>query len=323
MYATDQMTDDIDTLVERELGERPERVTEIEEGLQHDTYRIHCDAGTYILHVAEADEEVVDALRQGLYWYVALQDSAVPVPGVVTETVRKHDGRHYVLVEKLPGETAERDIDPERVHNAGRYLAKIHGFLTFERAGWIRFDDGDPVVEAFEAGSPRRWLMERLDERVRILRGKELETVGKDVERVFDRVGEHLPDTFQPVLCHSDYSADNVLFEEGTVTGILDFDYAYAGHDHRDIVKSANGFWMHDPTANWDVRSTFYEGYREETELDRSFERNEPLYRAETHAGTVAALLDMGELSDSEQEFYAGTIRDALERISASKEFSL
>lgn len=311
------MTDDSYAMVERELGERPARVEPIEEGLKHDSYRVNCGGERYVLQVARGGEGV-EALRRGLFWYVAFRNSGVPVPGVVTDSVQTLDGTAYILVEHLPGETAERDVCPERVRDAGRYLARIHDFETFDRAGRLRFDGGTSVVEAFEAGSLKRWVQQRVERRAEILRDRGLETVGQEVERVFNRVGSDLPEEFEAVLCHNDYSADNVLFRDGAVTGVLDFDYAYAGHRHRDLAKAANGFWMHDPAAGWDVRAVFYEGYREETELDDSFERLEPLYRAETHAGTVASLLEMGELSESERGFYAGTIRDALERVDAN-----
>lgn len=310
------MDDEIVSIVERELGEPPVRVAPVDEGLRHETYELGCDGEEYVLQVAsDGDEEQVDALERGLNWYVTLQDSEIPVPGVVTEEVREFDGRAYVLVEKLPGKTGERDVSPEKTRDAGRYLAKIHDARSFDTAGRLRFDDREPSVHEFRAGGLKRWIQRRIERRSRVLRDAGLETVGKEVGGLSDQLDRDLPDEFQPVLCHNDYSPDNVLFQDGEVTGILDFDRAYSGHDQRDLVKAANGFWMHDPCSDWDVRATFYEGYREVNALDSSFERNEPLYRAETHAGTIAALLEMGHLSEYEKEFYSETILEAVERV--------
>lgn len=310
------MDDEIVSIAERELEQTPSRVSRVEEGLLHETYELDCDGGEYILQFSSVgDDDQEDALRRGLNCYVALQHSEIPVPGVLTETVNEFEGRPYTLVEKLPGETAERDVSPEKVLDAGRYLARIHDVRSFDKAGWIRSEDQELSVREFQEGGLKEWIQRTVENRSRILQGGGLETAGKEVARVFDQRGEALPDEFQPVLCHNDYSPDNVLFRDGEVTGILDFDRAVSSHNQRDLAKAANCFWMHDPCSDWDIRATLYEGYREVNELERSFERNEPLYRAETHAWTIASLLEMGELSEYEKEFYAETILEAVGRI--------
>ncbi len=131
---------------------------------------------------------------------------------------------------------------------------------------------------------------------------------------LFDQFVETLPEEFRPVFCHNDYSPDNVLFEGETVTGIVDFDRATANDGQRALVKAGNCFWMHDPDADWNVRESFYDGYRELRELDGSFERNEPFYRVETLTNIVAGLLDMDELTEHEMEFYSEQISEAVER---------
>ena len=313
------MHGEIASITESELGEIPVSVARVDQGLLHETYEIRCDSGEYVLQFSsDADENQTDALRRGLNCYVALQRSEIPVPGVVTTDIAEFDGRAYSLVEKLTGETGERDISPERARNAGRYLAAIHDAKRFDTAGWIRFEDQRPSVREFEEGGLQQWILRTVKEASRTLRDGGLGTAGNEVEHVFDQFGGNLPNAFQPVLCHNDYSPDNVLFRDGEVAGILDFDRAHASHSHRDLAKAANAFWMHDPCSDWDVRASLYEGYRSVTELDDTFERNEPLYRAETLAGTVAGLLAMDELSEYEREFYAERILEALERVEAT-----
>lgn len=309
------MRDEIASIAERELGETPVRVTPIEEGLLHETYELECEGGEYVLQFSSGvDEDRVDSLRRGLNWYVTLQDSEIPVPGVVTEEPREFDGREYVLVERLPGKTGERDVSPERVRNAGRYLARIHDARSFEKAGWIRFDGREPSVREFPEGGPGQRIRRTVEESASALQDGGLEAAGRAVGRLFGQSGGDLPEDFQPVLCHDDYSPDNVLFQDDEVTGILDFDRTCAGHAQRDLTKAANCFWMHDPCADWNVRATLYEGYQDVNALDRSFERNEPLYRVETLAGTVAGMLALDELSEYEKGFYAERIVEAVER---------
>lgn len=310
------MKDDVASIVERELGETPDRVERIEEGLLHESYEIRAGDAVYVLQFAsDADDERRDSLRRGLGCYRLLKDSGIPVPRVVTEGVTESDGRRYGLVEKLPGETGETAVSPERCLDAGRYLARIHDARRFETAGWIRFEGREPTVEAFEEGGLREWLLRTVRERSRELQAGGMEEAGSAVERAFEHLNRGLPASVSPVLCHDDFTPDNALFRDEEVTGVLDFDRAYAGDAQRDLVKTANGFWMHDPTADWGVRARVYEGYREVADLDPSFERNEPGYRVETLAGTVAGMLAIGELSEYEREFYAGRILNAVDRM--------
>jgi aminoglycoside phosphotransferase (APT) family kinase protein len=310
------MENEIAPIVERELRASPDSIEQIEEGLLHETYEISCDGEEYVLQLSsEGDEGEADALRRGLNCYVMLQDTEVPVPAIVTEEIRAFDRGWYSLVEKLPGKTGKLDISPRKVRNAARYLAKIHDVRSFETSGWVRFEDREPSIRPFQDGSLRRWILRTVEETSTTLGDGGIESAGSALERVFEREGAALPDEFAPVFCHNDFTPDNVLFENEEVVGILDFDRAHASHAQRDLVKAANGFWMHDPGAEWDVQTTFYEGYREVGELDGSFASNEPLYRVETLAWTVAGLLELDELSAYEKEFYTEKLLAAIDRI--------
>jgi Ser/Thr protein kinase RdoA (MazF antagonist) len=310
------MTDEVSAIVRRELGSTPEHVERVEEGLLHETYEIRCEGGRYILQFgSEVDDDKQDSLRRGLGCYTALQNTDIPVPEVVTDRVRTLDGREYSLVEKLPGTTGERDISPARTRNAGRLLARIHRYRRFDRAGWIQFENGEMAVEPFEDGSLKRRLLRKVERCSDLLCEGGLDGAGGELERLFDRRGDDLPEQFQPVLCHDDFSPDNVLFAGSEITGIVDFDRARASHAQRDLVHAANAFWMHDPCVDWGVRTTFYEGYRDVRDPRDSFEGIEPLYRVETLARTVAGMVALDECSDYERDFYDERIREAIERL--------
>ena len=106
----------------------------------------------------------------------------------------------------------------------------------------------------------------------------------------------------EPVTCVVDIP-DNTIYLDGEVNGIIDMDYAFSGLDTRNIVKSANSFWMHDPTKDW-PREKFYEGYSEERPLPENFEEIEELFRVETLVQLVASLIDMEVLTEDQVEFY-------------------
>lgn len=305
----------VTSIARREFGERPIAVKRVAAESLHETYELRYRGAEYVLKLAGAGDAPEHALQRGLGWYRALQDSEVPVPGVVTETVREVDGRQYVVVEKLPGETADLDVAPTKARSAGRHLAGIHDARQFEEPGRVRFDDEGPTVEAFEAGGPNERRRRHAAENVVTLREAGLDAAAWAVERLLEGSEAILPADLDAVLCHGDFSPDNVCFADGSVTGVLDFDRAHAGHAGPDLARAANAFWMHDPGADWDVRAELYGGYREARGFPESFERFEPVYRVETLADAVAGLHDFQGLSAYERDFYDDRIVESVERV--------
>lgn len=305
----------IRSVLKSELGETAVFAGQIEDGLIHETYEIRFQETSYVLQVAVGNEKHEDALARGLSCYRFLQDTEIPVPEAVTDEVKEVDGRKYVLVEKLPGSSGELDISPGRVHNAGRYLAMIHDVRWFEKAGRIQFSEQELSTREFQEGSLGQWRYKKIQDSVDLMQAAGLEVVGKRVERLFSRELFGRQDGFQAVLCHNDYTPDNVLFRDNEVTGVVDFDRAHAGDRYRDIVKAANGFWMHNPCADWNIREAFYTGYQDVIELSRTFDENEPQYRVETLTNTVGGMLELDEFSNYEKEFYSKRLLKAIDRI--------
>lgn len=310
------MEDAIARICERELGAPPSSVETVEEGLLHDTYEVRCGGTPYVLQFAdEGTDDTDDALGRGLGCYRLLADTAVPVPEVVTPRVAHHAGRRYTLVERLPGETATLEVTAERARRAGRCLALLHGAERFDHPGRLRFDDASATVIAFEAGEPARRLREDLAASLRTLREEGMDAAATAVERRLDSLVGAVPEAGRAVLCHGDYSPDNLLFADGSLTGVLDFDRAYAGLGARDLAWAATAFWMHDPEADWPVRRTLYDGYRRVASPGGDFAAVEPRLRVATTAEAVAGMAELEGLSAYEREYYEERILEMAERL--------
>ncbi len=307
--------------VRRTVGERPEEVEEIEEGLIHETYSVKVDDRELIVQFS-GDEDDSSSLEHNLRCYELFQDT-VPVPDPVTEQVEKLDGKKFMIVEKLPGETAESDITREKTTEAGKALAKIHDQASFPHEGWmdLKKEDSTPrelleglELHRFEKGSLRRRKLDNMySKKIPTLRENGFGDAAEEVEKFLKENEGLFPKDFTAVPVHIDFSPDNVLFREEELTGVIDFDYMYAGLDVRDLAKSANSFWMHDPGADWDVREKFYEGYREIRELPEGFEELEAFFRIETLARLVASVIELDEMDEEEMEFYRGELEEELE----------
>jgi homoserine kinase type II len=274
-------------------------VAPVAEGLDHDTYRV--DAGdAYVLQVAGADAHDDASLRRGVACYRLLAATAVPVPRVVAEGVV--DGRPYALVERLPGETPVGGAPDPVVRSAGRTLARVHDARGFDAAGPLSVADGEATPGD---GSP--------DTADPGADAATLRAAGMDAAA--DALAAVDPPVDRPpaVLCHGDFSPDNVLARGGEVTGVVDFDRAHAGDAARDLALAATAFWVHDPTADRPVRRALYEGYRAVRPLD-GFDAREPRLRAVTLGAVVAGLDRRGELTDRERAFYDDAVAAAARR---------
>lgn len=313
------MDADIEAIARLELGTSPERVRWIEEGLLHETYELACDGREYVLQFVADTDDRRDSLRRGAYWYAALSGTSVPVPALASDGVGTYDGRAYVLAERCPGETAKRAVSPARTRRAGGCLARIHEARTFERAGWLRVADGTVSVDPFEASSHAAHVADVASESAATLREHGLAEAGTALAALVDRLATDLPAAVTPVLCHGDFSPNNVLFDGDALTGVVDFDRAHAGAAARDLARAGNAFWTHDPGADWSVRETLYEGYRSVRSPGERFAALEPLYRIETQAGAVAGMLELDALSASEREFYAEDLRETARDIAADE----
>ncbi|MFB6147300.1 MAG: phosphotransferase, partial [Candidatus Nanohaloarchaea archaeon] len=117
----------------RELGERPEEVKKIGDGLVHETFRLRFERQNYILQYAE-EKEKRDSISLCLELYRLLANSGIPVPETVTGEVQGLEGRQYIIVEESPGNIIEDELTPTRVMESGRYLAKIHSYRNFDQA---------------------------------------------------------------------------------------------------------------------------------------------------------------------------------------------
>ena len=69
------------------------------------------------------------------------------------------------------------------------------------------------------------------------------------------------PEIDRNVLCHGDFHTNNVLFHEGTVSGVLDWSAAHIGEPERDITstmtvyKAYGPLFMTEQESNWFIEN--------------------------------------------------------------------
>ena len=181
-----------------------------------------------------------------------LRNLGWPVPEIVTEPER-FEGRDWCLFSWLPGEPRAEGRDEQRAR--GRLLAEFHeataGFVEMGQRKGFRLSDevvSDPDLIARIVDYER-------------LRPAEGHVLRWHLEEVQERFASLDLDTTDQVVLHSDFARWNLLFENGELSGLLDFEGTHLNYRVADFALSWRG--GHD-----DLIAGYCE-VRELSELDR------------------------------------------------------
>jgi fructosamine-3-kinase len=286
------MKGEIRELFQETTNMRTKEVNFVSDGLIHQTYDVETKQDSYILQLAEPKKE--KALRRKVISFSKLEKSQVPVPEVITPIKTgevKGEEKKFYIAEKISGSNPEKGLESDLAKKIGGLLAKVHETQKFEKPCWLDPEGNMFQHSDFEEGSRNNWILKKVREDAEVLRNNGFGEKADEIENFFQEHGEKLPKDFQAVMCHGDYSPDNILIQGKEITGILDFDYTYSGHRQRDLVKSANAFWL----ENIEIRKKLYEGYKKETEIGENFGQNEAIYRLETLQRIIASLFELEE----------------------------
>ncbi len=209
---------------------------------------------------------------------------AAPLPTVEGDAVADVGERRYALFPLLPGRPAPYNSARYR-RLKGRLLARLHADMASwaapgQREGFGRLWELDAYVAAQSASASFNELLRAFalehPEAARAIRGQKYACL-----RELARLGYgELPAT--PVHC--DFHHDNLLFERGELTGLLDFDWAHLDARVADIAASITLDCIAPPAYNEidpDAVQALISGYVEFSPLsDQELALIVPLARA-------------------------------------------
>jgi aminoglycoside phosphotransferase (APT) family kinase protein len=212
--------------LERVLGRPVDSVRPIPEGHSGFTYWVDLDGERLVMRLPPPGARIAgpaDIPRQGRIMD-ALNRQGLPVPAVrAMSSEPLIDGRPYVLVEAVDGERIERI--------AGRYPNEVvaaSAVETLKRLQAVPLEltgIGDEQPQELPAELARwTWLMERAPEELTAR-----------APRLVSRLEAAMPRPRQPVLVHADFHYGNMLFREGLIVALLDWEIAQVGQPLLDL----------------------------------------------------------------------------------------
>ncbi|HBI55548.1 MAG TPA: hypothetical protein DDY38_01785, partial [Firmicutes bacterium] len=183
--------------------------------------------------------------------YISSQ-AGVPIPRILAQGTK--EGQHFLLREVIPGITLRQALsenaNPKPLFlQAGETLAQFHSF-SFAAKGLFNPDLSiDENVDLFNQAEYEGFLT--------VLQAKK-QLSAKEYNVLRDiRVNDYY-DISENVLCHCDYSPDNILVQNCRIVGILDFEYSCSAPFMDDLAAfdlfaSLNGYGKY--------LDCFYAGY--------------------------------------------------------------
>lgn len=212
-------------------------VTPLEGGFSGETFQAEVAGDPVVLRLYARDPERV-AVDVGL---LRLMRGLVPVPEVLDWRAPSPDGfGAFLLTERLPGRrldlvlpTADADLRHKLGASVGEVMARLSG-VPYLHPG--RFADGSLALVPMDGALQdlETWVAEHA-RRPPLSSWPAAEREGLAVAAL---VGAELLDRVdRTCLVHSDLNPKNVLVDpvSGAVTGLLDWEYAYAGGPASDL----------------------------------------------------------------------------------------
>ncbi len=232
-----------------ELGQAVE-LAPITEGVENTNYRLETDRGRFVLTLFEGrTDEASLPFCLGLTAHLA--DRGFPAPRPVADRaggwLGRLNGRAAAVIEWKTGAWL-RQPSPADQAAAGAVLARLH-----QAAEGYAGRRANPV-------GPAAWR--RLAERCAGAAKGEDRLLLDRVEAALARLGDPFADELPVGAIHADYFPDNVLFEDGAVSGVIDFYFGCTGALVYDlaIALSAWGFDA-DGRVMPDALAAFQRGY--------------------------------------------------------------
>ncbi len=200
------------------FGGRPVRSHELlTDGACNTNFKVTLEDGSYyVLRMYARGSPDVERTA------MELVSDTVPVPEIL------ESGPDWAVMRFLPGVALHRS--PEATEDAARVLASISR-VTLPGPGKLK---PDGTIAPYRFGGFEGFIREALD-KSEVQRWLGMEILGK-LETLLDRERSRYGELdAEHQLVHGDYNSGNILTEDGSVSGVLDWEFALSGTPYMDI----------------------------------------------------------------------------------------
>ena len=205
------------------------KIQEVDAGNVSQTYQVGED---YFLQFTETAPE---NLKRGILGLESQQETDVPVPDIIYSDLEEP----VLVTEALPGENIESTNNEQIYREAGEIMAEIHD-QKFDSYGLMTVFEGELMPSA---SADWRNSFSTLYHRFMGM-GSDLieQTKAAEIDRFFYTNMPHLVEDPEKSLAHFDFHEDNLLHQEGEITGVLDWDMTRVVDPALEVIKTQHQF---------------------------------------------------------------------------------
>jgi hygromycin-B 4-O-kinase len=231
------------------LGEVPNSIGRLVEGLESQAFRFEVSGGAFVIRINPS----LRGFEKDL-WASSTVGGHVPVPRVVSLGALD-DELAYCISEWAPGTTLE-DLPTAEAERLTDEVASVWRAIAGTDVSSIDgFGDFGPAGDA-PAGSWREVLGKTLVDARRDLKRADVSRLPDptDVIDTYERLIDRCPE--ERGLIHGDFGSNNVLTERGRITAVLDWDQAMVGDPLYDV---ANCYFWARHLACMQVQASYFQ----------------------------------------------------------------
>ncbi len=233
-------------------------IKRFKKGVINQTYDIKLNSKSLVLRIYPKDFWKV---RKEEYLYNLIREKTyVPVPEVLAA------GKNYILLSKIEGKELPTN-NASLVEKAGELLAKLHS-IKFPYFGWIIKDQINPKFT--------NWIdFINYDLNLKFKKiPKQYSKLKKQIKGIVNESKSLLQIDSEPCLLHKDYHSSHILVSENKINGIIDLEWAMAGHNEFDLAKSC--VWMFENKPG--LEKVFLQGYKKYGAISEEFSQRKKVY---------------------------------------------
>lgn len=224
-------------------------------GEQNDSYLLKADNKRYTVRVF--NHKKISQIRFEVILLNHIKGLEVPrLIKTKDRYIHKYKGKYIVVYEYIPGRHKKSFSDKE-LYEVGKFLGKFHN-----KGKGFRMSKEEKLYDLPDAKISK---MNKSITRSNITHKKLLPFIIEGLKE--SKLSKRLPKG--PI--HVDVKPDNILFKDGEVSGVLDFDNSYIGPYILDLAKSM--VWFGSKNKKFKMPSPIYKGYIKERKLNKLEER--------------------------------------------------
>lgn len=234
-------------------------VKRFKKGIINQTYSLKIDGKELVLRIYP--KELWKAKKEKHLYNLISKKTKVPVPKIISS------GKNYILMSKIEGKELQVN-NKSSVRKAGELLAKIHA-IKFPYYGWIINKEIKPKF--------KRWIdFINYDLNLKLKKIPQEHTSTKNkIKTIINENKKLLDIKSKPCLLHKDFHSSHIIVDKGKINGIIDLEWAMAGHNEFDLAKSC--LWMFEKNPR--LEKIFLQGYKRHGSISEDFNKRKKLYK--------------------------------------------